>query len=91
MTSTGPDSVLLNAVKAKLYSNENVLDQYATLGFDAISLAEALRYHEHVDCIVGYEDMGTTGRTTKVTNQGLIAVLRGISGSWKLPVAYYLI
>lgn len=91
MTSTGPDKILLDAVKAKVEGDDRNHDKYATLGFDAMSLTEALRYHEHVDRIVGYEDVGSFGRTIKVANQGLIAVLRSIGGNWKLPIAYYLI
>ena len=90
LKETGPCPVLLKAVTARL-ETEGPLAKYATLGFDAMSLSEALRYHEHLDKIVGYEDVGTAGRTNKVANQGLVAVLRGIQGSWKLPIAYYLI
>ena len=90
MEKTGPCSILLNAVKARLDA-KNSLEKYATLGFDAMSLNEALRYHEHIDQIVGFEDVGEVGRTEKIANQGLIAVLRGIHGNWKLPIAYYLI
>lgn len=54
--------------------------------YDAMSLT-----NEHVDRIVGYEDVGDCRRTTKVANQGLVAVIRDIFGSWKLPIGYYLI
>ena len=83
LTNSGPDPVLLDAIKAKIDSDrdDHQLNKYSTLGFDAMSLTEALRYHEHVDRIVGYEDVGDCRRTTKVANKGLVAVIRGIFGS----------
>ena len=82
--------MLLGAVKARLDCCKPQ-ERIATLGFDAMSLTEALRYHEHLDRVVGFEDVGACGRTGKVANQALVGVVRGIIGSWKLPIAYYLI
>ena len=88
MKDTGPCPILLNAIKCKL--SEATTDRLCTIGFDAMSLTPALRYFEHCDRVVGFEDVGTPGRSTKVANQGLVCVLRGIGGKWKLPIGYFL-
>ena len=51
--------------------------------YDAMSLT-----NKHVDRIVGYEDVGDCRRTTKVANQGLVAVIRDIlvAGSCLLDI-----
>jgi len=84
MATSGPCPILLKAVNARFAQSDDRLDAYATLGFDAMNLTEALSYHEHLYRIVGFEDMGSQGFTAKVANQELIAVLRGIHGIWKL-------
>ena len=90
MLTTGVCPILLDAVKARM-DGCAAHKRVATLAFDAMSLTEALRYHEHLDLVMGFEDVGATGRTAKITNQALVGVLRGVVGSWKLPIAYYLI
>lgn len=89
MKDTGPCPILLNAIKCRL--SEATTDRLCTIGFDAMSLTPALRYFEHCDRVVGFEDVGAPGRSTKVANQGLVCVLRGIEGKWKLPIGYFLI
>ena len=89
MKGAGPCPVLMQAVKARLEASDP-MDRFATLGFDGMALTEALRFHEHLDQVVGYEDLGSLGRTKKVANQGLAAVLRGVRGTWKLPIGYLL-
>ena len=66
-------------------------DRVATLLFDAMKITEAIRFWEHEDRFVGFEDCGTGGRSAKVADQALVAVLRGVGGSWKMPLAYYLV
>jgi hypothetical protein len=61
------------------------------LAFDPMSLSEALFYNEHIEKVFGFEDVGKLGRTEKIANQGLVAALRGILGTWKLPISFYLI
>ena len=87
---TGPCPVLMTAVKHKLESLSPV-DKIATLSLDGMSLRESIRYLEHEDRYVGYEDLGASGRTAEVANQGIVAVIRGINATWKMPIAYYLI
>jgi hypothetical protein len=81
MKTTGPCPVLLQAVSARL-STMSPVDKIATIGFDGMHLSEALRYWEHEDRFVGFEDFGSGGRTSKLANQAL--VVRGINGSWKM-------
>ena len=90
MVNTGPCPILLQAVKCRIEELGGV-SKHATLGFDAMSLTPAIRYHEHLDKMIGFEDVGVSGCTDRIANQALVAVLRGIKGTWKLPIAYWYI
>ena len=90
MVNTGPCPVLLRSVKCRIEELGGV-SKNATLGFDAMSLTPAIRYHEHLDKMIGFEDPGVSGCTSRIANHALVAVLRGIEGTWKLPIAYWYI
>ena len=90
MVNTGPCPILLQAVKCRMEELGSV-SKHATIGFDAMSLTPAVRYHEHLDKMIGFEDVGVSGCTDRIANQALVAVLRGINGSWKMPIAYWYI
>ncbi len=43
-----------------------------------------------MDRFIGFEDLGSKiGRTNKVADEGLVAMLRGVSTNWKQAIAYY--
>ena len=57
-----------------------------------MSLTPALRYEESKDIIGSFEQLdGASGRTHKVANQGLAAVVRTIKDKTKLPIGFNLI
>jgi hypothetical protein len=59
--------------------------------FDEMSIRENLRFNQNFDCIEGFEDRGSHGRTSNIANHALVFVLHGLHKKWKQPVAYYLI
>lgn len=91
MQKTGPCPVLMNAIKVRLDTNNAPLERIATLCFDGMKISSAVRYLEHEDRYVGFEDTGTSGTSKVIADQGLVAALRSIHGRWKMPMAYYLV
>jgi hypothetical protein len=62
-------------------------DRYCSLLFDETSI---VRFNQKFDCIEGYEDLGSQGRTCNIANHALLFMARGLHRKWKHPVAYYL-
>jgi hypothetical protein len=45
--------------------------------------------HVKFDCIEGFEDRGSQGRTCNIANHALLFMICGLCKKWKQPVAYY--
>jgi hypothetical protein len=60
--------------------------------FDGMSLRSSLKYLEHDDCIIGFEDMGPfSSPSSNVAKHVLQFMVRGISTRWKQPVGHFFI
>ncbi|PNF26456.1 hypothetical protein B7P43_G16258 [Cryptotermes secundus] len=64
-------------------------DRYCCLMFDEMSIRENLHFNQKFDCIEGFEDCGSQGRTCSIANHSLLFMIRGLRRKWKQPVAYY--
>ncbi|PNF39995.1 hypothetical protein B7P43_G15587, partial [Cryptotermes secundus] len=64
-------------------------DRYCCLMFDEMSIRENLHFNQKFDCIEGFEDCGSQGRTCSIANHALLFMIRGLRRKWKQPVAYY--
>jgi hypothetical protein len=65
-------------------------DQYCCLLFDEMSIKENFWFNQKFDCIEGFEDLGSQGRTCNIANHALLFMVCGMHWKWKQPVAYYL-
>ena len=65
-------------------------DQYCCLMFDEMSVRENVWFNQKFDCIEGFEDLGSQGRTCNIAKHALLFMVRGLHRKWKQPVAYYL-
>lgn len=66
-------------------------ETFATLSIDGMHLTPSLRYEEHIDRFTGFEDVGSQEKTEKIADEGIVAMLRGISTNWKQPIAHYFV
>jgi hypothetical protein len=55
-----------------------------------MSIRENVWFNQKFDCIEGFEDLGSQGRTCNTANHALLFMVRGLHLKWKQPVAYYL-
>jgi hypothetical protein len=55
-----------------------------------MSIRENVRLNQKFDCIEGFEDLGSRGRTCNIANHALLFMVHGLHRKWKQPVAYYL-
>lgn len=92
MSNPGPCSILLQALEGEMEKCDPA-GRIGTLGFDAMSLTPAVRYEEHHDRIGGFEQVGpdVSGRTPRIANQGLAAVVRTVRDHCKMPIGFDLI
>jgi hypothetical protein len=65
-------------------------DRYCCLLFDEMSIRENVWFNQKFDCIEGFEDFGSQGRTCNIANHALLFIVHGLHWKWKQPVAYYL-
>lgn len=77
------------ATLASAISELEDCDKMCILLFDEMSIREHLSYNSSLDLIVGVEDFGTHGRTTRYANQVMVFMVSGLLKKWKQPVAYY--
>jgi len=63
---------------------------YCTLIFDEMKIKHYLEYSKFLDCVEGYEDLGSKGRTNKLAGQAMVFMIRGLYSSWKMPICYFL-
>ncbi|KAG8235977.1 hypothetical protein J437_LFUL017913 [Ladona fulva] len=54
-----------------------------------MSLGEGFKYNDHENRIIGFEDLGSLGRTQRHANHALVFMALGLTKAWKQPVAYY--
>jgi len=60
------------------------------LTFDGISLRSSLKYLEHDDRIVGFEDLCEfSPSSSNVAKHALQFIVRGVSTRWKQPVGHF--
>jgi len=55
-----------------------------------MSIRENVRFNQKFNCIEGFEDLGSKGRTCNIGNHALLFMDRGLHRKWRQPVAYYL-
>ena len=55
-----------------------------------MSIRENVWFNQKFDCIEGFEDLGSQGRTCNIANHALLFMVCGLHQKWKQPVAYYL-
>jgi len=65
-------------------------DRYICLLFVEMLIRQNVWFNQKFDCIEGFEDLGSQGRTRNITNNALLFIVRGLPRKWKQPVAYYL-
>ena len=65
-------------------------DRYCCLLFDEMSTRKNVWFNQKFDCIEGYEDLGSRGRTCNIANHAPLFMVRGLYRKWKQSVAYYL-
>jgi hypothetical protein len=85
---TGINMQLFEKLKTRVSKMSNV-NKLCSVMFDEISLATNLTYCKLTDSIIGYEDLGTLGRTNSCANHALVFMVQSIYSGWKQPVAYY--
>ena len=90
MLNTGVCPIICNILKHKV-DTMNAANRTATLAIDGASISSSLRYVDHIDRIVGFEDVGRSGCTTKISDECVVTMLRGIQGNWKQVFSYYFI
>ena len=57
-------------------------DRYCCLLFDEMSIRENVWFNQKFDCIEGYEDLGSQGRTCNFANHALLFMVRGLHRKW---------
>jgi hypothetical protein len=56
-------------------------DWYCCLLFDEMMIRENIRFIQKFDCIEGFEDLGSQGRTLTIANHALLFMVHGLD--WK--------
>ncbi|PNF15446.1 hypothetical protein B7P43_G18115, partial [Cryptotermes secundus] len=85
---TGVNAHVFHALEQSLHKMSG-RDRYCCLMFDEISIRENLHFDQQFDCIEGFEDCGSQGRSCSIANHALLFMIRGLGRKWKQPVAYY--
>jgi len=86
---TGINTHVFDALRHSLQKMSEK-DRYCCLLFDEMSIRENVWFNQKFDCIGGFEDLGSQGRTCNIANHALLFMVRGLHRKWKQPVAYYL-
>ncbi len=84
---SGDVFVLMQRKAAKLQDSERV----CALVLDEMSLKAGLTYCKANDSIVGFENFGELGSSSKIANHALVLMARGIQSKWKQPLAFFLV
>ncbi|XP_023721687.1 uncharacterized protein LOC111872233 [Cryptotermes secundus] len=85
---TGINAHVFHALQQSLQKMSDG-NHYCCLMFDEMSIRENLHFNQKFDCIEGFEDCGSWGRTCNIANHALVFMIRGLRREWKQPVAYY--
>jgi hypothetical protein len=48
------------------------INRYCCLLFDKMSITVNVRFNQKLDCIEGFEDLGSKGRTDSIANRALL-------------------
>ena len=68
----------------------NPSEKFVVVTFDGMSLRNSLKYLEHDDRIVGFEDFGEFGSASvNPAKNALQFMVRGISSRWKQPIGHF--
>ena len=89
--TTGFDTDFMAALQKRVEAL-NDAERNVVVTFDGMSLRSALKYFEHDDRIVGFEDLASFGGVSvNVAKHALQFMVRGISSRWKQPVGHFFI
>ncbi|KAG8222590.1 hypothetical protein J437_LFUL002582 [Ladona fulva] len=86
--TTGIDNQALSIISHHLNQGEACY-RMCVLMFDEMSLKPHLDYRVKSDLIVGYEDHGHLGRSSRIAKFALVFMVRGLLQKWKQPIAVY--
>ncbi|KAG8236871.1 hypothetical protein J437_LFUL017075 [Ladona fulva] len=86
--NVGINDSLFESLKQTLAESRDI-EKCCILLFDEMSLGEGFKYNDHEDRIIGFEDLGSLGRTQRHANHALVFMAQGLTKAWKQPVAYY--
>lgn len=64
-------------------------EKLVSLSFDGMRLTKTLRYSKETDIIVGYEDLDSHGKSSKVANEGVVIMVQGLTLRWKQILGYF--
>lgn len=64
-------------------------EKHVTLSLDGMSIKPALEYKKEVDLVIGHVDHGKHGQSSKVADQCIILMVRGLTLKWKQIIGYY--
>lgn len=81
---------VLQALKAKvsLIPKEG---RFVTLSFDEMSLKSTISYNCSQDKLIGFEDFGSFGNSSKIVTSALVFMVRGITVPFRQPIGYFLV
>ncbi|KAG8236010.1 hypothetical protein J437_LFUL015961 [Ladona fulva] len=65
------------------------LYKHCVLLFDEMSIEPSFTFNSRSNCIDGFEDHRSRGRSTNVAREALVFMVRGLQHKWKQPVAFY--
>jgi hypothetical protein len=82
---TGINTHVFDALRHSLQKMSEK-DRYCCLLFDEMSIRENVWFNQKFDCIEGFEDLGSQGRTCNIANHALLFMVRGLHRKWKQPV-----
>ena len=86
----GLSQLALDAIASRVKYMNNA-SKLCTISVDEISMKKSLLYDSTRDEVVGIEDFGDGNRTKQVATSAIVFMARGITASWKQPLAYYLV
>jgi hypothetical protein len=85
---TGVNALAFRALQHSL-QKMSLRDQYCCLMFDEMSIRRNLHFSQKFDCIEGFDNCGSWGRTHNTANHALVFMICGLRRKLKQPVAYY--
>ena len=86
--STGINNSFFRNLKYKV-STMTEHEKECVLLFDETHIKTCLEYNRKKDVVEGFQDLGELGRSSRVANQVLVFMVRGLIYKWKLPISFY--